>query len=140
MQKNNKSGAMRRRDFLKASAIAGATQAAVTFEGAGSILQGVEGKKVYVMPNVTTPNRPVIRNPEACIGCNTCVDVCQVDVYIPNPVKGKPPITLHPDECWYCGCCVNECPRLNAGAIRFNFPLQQRVHFKRKTTGEIFRL
>jgi NAD-dependent dihydropyrimidine dehydrogenase PreA subunit len=140
MKKQKKSGAMKRRDFLKASAVAGVAKAAVSFEGASSLLQGAEGKKVYVLPNVTTPNRPVIRNPEACIGCNTCVNVCQVDVYIPNPVKGKPPITLHPDECWYCGCCVNECPRLSAGAIKFNFPLQQRVHFKRKATGELFRL
>jgi NAD-dependent dihydropyrimidine dehydrogenase PreA subunit len=121
MKKQKNSRAMKRRDFLKASAVAGAAKAAVSFEAASGILHGAEGKKVYVMPNVTTPNRPVIRNPEACIGCNTCVDVCQVDVYIPNPVKGKPPITLHPDECWYCGCCVNECPRLSAGAIKFNF-------------------
>jgi NAD-dependent dihydropyrimidine dehydrogenase PreA subunit len=140
MKKQSKSGSMKRRDFLKASAVAGAAKAAASFEGTGGMLQGAEGKKVYVMPNVATPNRPVIRNPEACIGCNTCVDVCQVDVYIPNPIKGKPPITLHPDECWYCGCCVNECPRLSAGAIKFNFPLQQRVHFKRKATGELFRL
>ncbi len=139
MKKAKKSPAMKRRDFLKASAVAGA---AVSLEGAGGIIEGAEDKraKVYVVPNVTTPNRPVIRDPEICNGCNTCVEICQVDVYIPNPVRGKPPITLHPEECWYCGCCVNECPRLGLGAIKFNFPLQQRVHFKRKTTGEIFRV
>ena len=140
MKKQKKSRTIKRRDFLKASAVAGAASAAVSLEGAGGILKGAQGKKIYVMPNVTTPNRPVIRDPKACIGCNTCVDVCQVDVYIPNPAKGKPPITLHPDECWYCGCCVNECPQLSAGAIKFNFPLQQRVHFKRKATGQIFRV
>src|SRR5512137_2006487 len=139
MKITKKSAAMKRRDFLKASAVAGA---AVTLEGASEVLKGTEDKKdkVYIVPNVATPNRPVIRNPEICNGCNTCVNICQVDVYIPNPVKGKPPITLHPDECWYCGCCVNECPQLSAGAIKFNFPLQQRVHFKRKATGELFRL
>jgi NAD-dependent dihydropyrimidine dehydrogenase PreA subunit len=142
MKKQEKRLEMKRRDFLKAGAVAGAAGAVVSLEGAGGILESAQDKKgkVYVVPNVITPNRPVIRNPEVCIGCNTCVDVCQVDVYIPNPVKGKPPITLHPDECWYCGCCVNECPRLNAGAIKFNFPLQQRVYFKRKATGELFRL
>jgi NAD-dependent dihydropyrimidine dehydrogenase PreA subunit len=142
MKKQKKSVAMKRRDFLKTSAVAGAASAVVSLEGASGILESAQDNKgkVYVVPNVITPNRPVIRNPEVCNGCNVCVEVCQVDVYIPNPVKGKPPITLHPDECWYCGCCVNECPRLSAGAIKFNFPLQQRVHFKRKATGEIFRL
>jgi NAD-dependent dihydropyrimidine dehydrogenase PreA subunit len=139
MKKQKKT--MKRRDFLKASAAAaGAASAAASLEGASNILEGAEAKKVYVVPNVITPQNPVIRNPEACIGCNTCVNVCQIDVYIPNPVKGKPPITLHPDECWYCGCCVNECPQLSKGAIKFNFPLQQRVHFKRKATGQLFRL
>ena len=128
-----------RRDFLKAGAVAGA---AVTLEGANEVLKGAEDKtnKVYIVPNVATPNRPVIRNPEICNGCNTCVNICQVDVYLPNPVKGKPPITLHPDECWYCGCCVNECPRRTLGAIKFNWPLQQRGFYKRKATGEIFRV
>lgn len=133
---------MKRRDFLKASAVAGAASAAVSLEGASGILESAQDNKgkVYVVPNVTTPNRNVIRNPEVCNGCNECVEVCQVDVYIPNPVQGKPPITLHPEECWYCGCCVNECPLLSAGAIKFNLPLQQKVHFKRKATGEIFRV
>jgi NAD-dependent dihydropyrimidine dehydrogenase PreA subunit len=141
MKKQMKIPAMKRRDFLKASAVAGAAGAAAcSLEKTGGMLEGAEGKKVYVVPNVITPNRPVIRNREICNGCNTCVDICQVDVFLPNPVKGKPPITLHPEECWYCGCCVNDCPRLNLGAIKFNFPLQQRVHFKRKATGELFRL
>jgi len=138
MTKEQKRSAIKRRDFLKAGAVAGA---AITLEGTGEILEGAEEKKekVLILPNIATPNRPVIRNPDICNGCNTCVDVCQIDVYVPNPQKGKPPITLHPDECWYCGCCVNECPLLSAGAIKFNWPLQQRGIFKRKETGEIFR-
>jgi NAD-dependent dihydropyrimidine dehydrogenase PreA subunit len=126
MKKGKKRSAIQRRDFLKASAAAGA---AITFKGSGDILKGAadEKEKVYIVPNIATPNRPVIRNPEICNGCNTCVNVCQIDVYIPNPERGKPPITLHPDECWYCGCCVNECPRLSLGAIKFNWPLQQRI-------------
>lgn len=132
---------MKRRDFLKAGALFGAAAATVGFnESDETLKQTAEQKdKVYILPNVATPNRPVIRNPEICNGCNTCVDVCQVDVYIPHPVKGKPPITLHPDECWYCGCCVNECPRLSEGAIKFNWPLQQKGYFKHKDTGEIIR-
>jgi NAD-dependent dihydropyrimidine dehydrogenase PreA subunit len=139
MKKTEKKTGIKRRDFLKASAAAGA---AATLEGAGNALIGAEDRKdkVYILPNVSTPSSPVIRNAEICNGCNTCVNICQVDVYVPNPTKGKPPITLHPDECWYCGCCVNECPRRTQGAIRFSWPLQQRGFYKRKSTGEIFRV
>jgi NAD-dependent dihydropyrimidine dehydrogenase PreA subunit len=139
MKKTETNAAIKRRDFLKAGAVAGAV---ATLEGAGEVLRGADDRKnkVYMLPNVSTPNRPVIRNAEICNGCNTCVNICQVDVYVPNPLKGKPPITLHPDECWYCGCCVNECPRRTQGAIKFNWPLQQRGFYKRKATGEIFRV
>ena len=94
-------------------------------------------KKVYAIPNVITPSRPVIFNPEICNGCNRCIEVCPIDVYVPNPEKGKTPMILHPDECWYCGCCVDECAL--PGAIKFNWPLQQRGRWKRKATGEHFR-
>ncbi len=53
---------------------------------------------------------------ETGAGCNHRVEVCQIEVYMPNPRKGKPPIILHPEECWSCGCCANDCPR--PGAIR----------------------
>jgi len=53
-------------------------------------------KKVYATPNAPAPTRPVIFNPDLCIGCNTCVEVCQMDVFIPNPEKGEPPIILYP--------------------------------------------
>jgi NAD-dependent dihydropyrimidine dehydrogenase PreA subunit len=94
-------------------------------------------RKIYALPNIITPNTPVIFNPDICDGCNLCVEVCQVDVYIPNPEKGKPPIILHPDECWYGGCCVNDCPR--PGAITFNWPVQQRAYWKDKATGKVLR-
>jgi NAD-dependent dihydropyrimidine dehydrogenase PreA subunit len=91
-------------------------------------------EKVYALPNVTTPSRPVIFT-EKCKGCNLCVEVCPVDVYIPNPEKGKAPLILHPDECWYCGCCVHACNI--PGAIEFNWPLQQRGYWKNKATGKV---
>lgn len=92
---------------------------------------------VYALPNVPAPNTPVIFNPDNCNGCNRCIEICQVDVFIPNPEKGRPPIILHPDECWYCGCCVNDCRR--PGAITFKWPLQQRGYWKNKSTGIISR-
>jgi NAD-dependent dihydropyrimidine dehydrogenase PreA subunit len=89
-------------------------------------------EKVYAFPNVNSPSRPVIFT-DKCTGCNQCVEVCPIDVYIPNHEKGQPPLILHQDECWYCGCCVNTCPF--PGAIKFNWPLQQRGYWKEKATG-----
>lgn len=94
-------------------------------------------EKVYAIPNVPTPNTPVIIDDEICTGCNECVDVCQMDIFIPNPEAGKPPIVLHPEECWYGGDCVFVCP---SGAITFHWPLNQSVAWKRKATGEYFHL
>jgi len=51
---------------------------------------------------------------------------------------GEQPIAVYPDECWFCGCCVTHCPV--PGAIRMEFPLNQRVVWKRKETGEFYRI
>jgi NAD-dependent dihydropyrimidine dehydrogenase PreA subunit len=93
---------------------------------------------VYAVPNPPTPGRPVVFDPGLCTGCNTCVTVCIEDIFIPNPEAGRPPVIVYPEECWYCGVCVDDCP--TEGAIRLNHPLQQRVRWKRKATGEHFRL
>jgi len=94
--------------------------------------------KAYALPNPPTPNKPVIIDDKLCKGCNRCVEVCEMDVFIPNAEKGGLPIILYPDECWYCGNCVAECPI--KGAIKINHPLLRRVRWKRKTTGEHFRV
>lgn len=98
----------------------------------------VRNAKIYAIPNVPTPSRPVIFNAEHCEGCNICVEVCQMDVFIPNPDEGKPPIILFPEECWYCGSCVEHCHKQEA--ISLNHPLMQRVRWKRKATHEHFRV
>ncbi len=95
-------------------------------------------RKIYATPNSPTPGRPVLFSSDLCNGCNTCVEVCQMDVLIPSPQGGTPPLILFPEECWYCGSCVEHCP--SQGAIRLNHPLMQRVRWKRKTTGEDFRV
>ena len=95
-------------------------------------------KKTYAFPNRTAPGKPLIFDEDKCKACNTCVNVCQVDILIPNPQKGKPPVILYPEECWYCGSCVMQCP--HPGALKLNHPLTQRVRFKRKGTGEHFRV
>jgi NAD-dependent dihydropyrimidine dehydrogenase PreA subunit len=90
-------------------------------------------KKLYAVPEPGASN-PVIFDPDICDGCNRCLEVCQMDIMIPNPKKGKHPIVIYPGECWYGGCCVAICPR--QGAIKLNHPLMNRVRWKRKTTGE----
>lgn len=71
--------------------------------------------------------RPLIFDAEKCIGCNRCVNICQVDILIPNPEKGKPPVILYPGECYYCGSCVMVCPR--EGAITLQHPLMNQAKF-----------
>ena len=33
-------------------------------------------QRVYAIPNISTPNRPVINDAELCRGCNGCVGKC----------------------------------------------------------------
>jgi NAD-dependent dihydropyrimidine dehydrogenase PreA subunit len=94
--------------------------------------------KAYMVPNPMTPNQAIFINAELCTGCKQCIQVCRSDVMVPNPEKGKPPIVLYPDECWFCGCCASHCPV--PGAISVEYPLHQRVGWKRKETGEYFRI
>ena len=91
----------------------------------------------FIAPNSTGPTLAVSINPRRCVGCNCCVDICRVQTLLPNPVNGQPPVVAYPDECWYCACCVEACPR---GALEMRLPINQRILFKRKETGEIFRI
>ncbi len=79
---------------------------------------------------------PVNFDPDLCIGCNLCVDVCQVDIMLPNPTQGSAPLVFYPEECWYDGSCVAACPI--PGAITLNPMEKDSVRFLRKETGEEF--
>jgi len=83
--------------------------------------------KLAEMPS----SNPIIFDEDKCTGCNSCVNICQVDLFIPNTVKGKTPIVLYPGECWYCGCCVMVCPE--KGAISLRHPLMNQVHWIEKS-------
>ena len=95
-------------------------------------------KETYMLPNPMTPCIPITFDEDLCVGCNTCVNVCRTDVLMPNPTMGGVPIVLYPDECWFCGCCVEDCPV--PGASQFHQPLNQQLAWKRKDTGELFRV
>ena len=93
--------------------------------------------KTYIVPNPTGPTIAISIDPDICIGCNACVNICRMQVVLPNPEKGKPPLLVYPDECWYCACCVEAC---RTGALEMRLPINQRAMFKRKATGEVFRI
>jgi NAD-dependent dihydropyrimidine dehydrogenase PreA subunit len=92
-------------------------------------------ERAYVIPEPTT-HAPLTFDPEICIGCNICVDICQVDILLPNPEVGEPPIVVYPDECWYDGSCVSACPE--PAAITLNNMAGKQVCFRRKESGEDF--
>jgi NAD-dependent dihydropyrimidine dehydrogenase PreA subunit len=87
--------------------------------------------KLFVQFPEMPPSKPIIFNAEICNGCNNCVEICQVDVLIPNSEKGKPPVVLYPGECWYCGCCVMVCPLKDAIILRH--PIMNQVHWVAKS-------
>lgn len=71
--------------------------------------------------------RSVEIDPEVCTGCNTCVDVCVMDILVANKEAKEPPVVAYPEECWFDGCCVDLCPQREKGAIRINTPASMRV-------------
>lgn len=92
---------------------------------------------VFILPNVTGPTEAVSINEEICIGCNACANICRTQTILPSPEKGKTPVLVYPDECWFCGCCVEVCP---TGALEMRHPIAKRLLFKKKQTGEVYRI
>lgn len=95
----------------------------------------MKGREVRAQPDARAVG-PVSFDPDLCIGCNICVDVCQVDIMIPHSEEGLPPVVAFPEECWYDGSCVAACPV--PGAISLNRMAKDTVCFRRKETGEDF--
>lgn len=68
----------------------------------------------------TDTHNPIDINPDTCISCVICDDVCPGDIiYKPDPKTQDLPVIAYPDECWYCGLCEQACP---TDAITVVFP------------------
>jgi NAD-dependent dihydropyrimidine dehydrogenase PreA subunit len=52
--------------------------------------------------------KPVV-NPNRCIGCRKCIEVCPKDVYAVD--SNKKVSAVKPDECFECLACVKQCDR-----------------------------
>ncbi len=84
-------------------------------------------QKVFSVSEETCSTMPIIYDPDQCVGCNRCANVCQCDILLPAEKKGEHPLVMYPGECYYCGACVMACP--NPGAIRLVHPLMNRARF-----------
>lgn len=84
-------------------------------------------KVTYTVTQEPCSTKPLVFDPEKCIGCNRCASVCQCDILFPAKEKGKPPIVMYPGECYYCGACVMVCP--SKGAIKLKHPLMNQAKF-----------
>lgn len=83
---------------------------------------------------------PPVINKSKCIACNTCAQICCMNVFGPVTPK-EVPVVRYPEECWHCRACVMDCP---AQAIELRYPLPMmmlartspRVEQRRKEDAE----
>ncbi len=97
----------------------------------------MENIKAILIPNPVLPNHVVKIDPNKCIACYQCAKSCRCNVLMENFTPGQPPILVYPEECWHCAVCTEHCP---TGAIQFEHPINQKITWKCKDTGELFRI
>lgn len=69
---------------------------------------------------------PPIIDPEKCIRCGTCADICNSHILYFNVKTKAVPEVRYPEECWHCDSCVLDCP---ADAIRLRIPLPYSLQY-----------
>ena len=60
---------------------------------------------------------PPVIDPEKCIACGTCAQICPDEVF-------RLEREMYPDECWHCNACALDCPKQ---AIALRFPLHYMI-------------
>ncbi|WP_298067319.1 ferredoxin family protein [uncultured Mailhella sp.] len=63
---------------------------------------------------------PPIIDRNKCVGCGTCVDICNSNIFVFDRSVDTVPRVKFPDECWHCDSCVIDCPK---GAVTLRIPL-----------------
>ena len=76
--------------------------------------QGADGDKMFF----------VQIDPEKCIACGTCAQICPDEVFRLERERGEIPVVMYPDECWHCNACALDCPK---HAIELRFPLHYMI-------------
>jgi NAD-dependent dihydropyrimidine dehydrogenase PreA subunit len=64
---------------------------------------------------------PPIIDPDKCIRCGKCVEICTEDVYYGSQA-GEVPVITYPKECSHFAGCVHICP-VKAVTLRIPLPM-----------------
>ena len=70
---------------------------------------------------------PPVINPDLCIRCDRCVDICTEDVFY-SSTKNELPLITYPRECVHFNGCVDVCPV--PGAIWLRIPMPAQLVYK----------
>jgi len=66
-------------------------------------------------------------DPEKCVRCGKCVDICTEDVFFGSK-DGEIPTVTFPRECVHFNGCVDVCPV--PGAVKLRIPLPVLLVYK----------
>ena len=69
-----------------------------------------------------------------CVGCNTCAQICCMNVFGPV-TPGQIPVVRYPEECWHCRACVMDCPT-QAITLRYPLPMMMLARVSPRKSGQ----
>jgi adenylylsulfate reductase, subunit B len=76
---------------------------------------------------------PPIINPDLCIKCDRCVNICTEDVFFGSK-KHETPVIKYPRECVHFNGCVDVCPV--PGAIWLRYPMPSMIVYRTSSDYE----
>ncbi len=111
--------------FVNGIFIAGCAQGPKDISDTVSQASGASARASTILSKEELENEPLIAwvDPDLCVGCGVCVEVCAYSARVLNEVKGIAEV----DEalCSGCGACVSACP--SNACIHRNYTKQQLV-------------